>query len=362
MVQDMRVVDLLIRQSTRAGVAGRYTEALAAATRAVEAADRLDDPGLLVRALGTEGSAFRMLGDNTSALIRFTRVLGLAEDPATRSRLTHPTTVLEVASAYWSWVESARFLTGIPVRKLSEVLDTTDRWLEATGHREWRDAVLYERAVIHSRLGEHDAAVACAKEALALALRNPSDGGWPLYSYRCKLGDVLCSAGYASEAASHYQDVIDDPSSSPWGRYSAHRGLADCALAAGDPISARREAERAVQFAEPLGDDDRCDALDRLGRACRAQGDLAAAWHAAKRHLETAARIGDHYFPYYATRNAADIALDQADEVSARRFLDDLDVHARAMDTAAETTIHTADVARIRRRFANGAPEPQTRI
>lgn len=351
MLEDTRVVDLLIRQSNRAGTAGRYTEALAAATRAVEAASRCDDLGLLARALATEGIALGMLGDSVGSLARFTRVLGLAEDPATRGRVNQATAALAVAQAHWRWVEAARFLTSIPVRKLFEALDAADRWLDATGHRGWRDAVLFERALIHNRLDEHDAAITCAKEALALKLRHPESPGFTLGAYRCILGDVLHDAGHASAAARSYRAVLDPPARHAWDRYRAHRGLAGCALTTGDPATARHEAERAVLLAEPLGADDQCDALDRLGQACRAQGDLAAAWDTAERHMRIAARIGGHYFPYYATRNAADIALDRADHVTALRFLADLDVHAQAMDTAAETTTHAADVARIRRRL-----------
>jgi tetratricopeptide (TPR) repeat protein len=303
--------------------------------------------------LEKEGTAFGMLGDSAGALARLTRVLGMAKDPATRGRMDQPTAILALASAHWRWVEYARLLTSIPVRRLFEALDAADLWLNATDHRGWRSAVEFERAVIHNRLDEHDAAIDCAKKALALALRQsaPRNLGFPLAAYRCTLGDTLHDAGRVSEAAQSYREVLDAPTVIAWGRYDAHRGLADCALSTGDPATARREAERAVQLAEPLGDDDMCNGLDRLGRACRAQEDLDAAWHAAECHLLIAARIGDHYFPYYATRNAADIALDRADHATTRRLLVDLDLHARAMDAAAETTKHTAAAARIRRRL-----------
>jgi len=47
-----------------------------------------------------------------------------------------------------------------------------------------------------------------------------------------------------------------------------------------------------------------CNSLDVLAAACRADRDLDAAWQAATRYLEAAARIGGHHRPYYAARTA----------------------------------------------------------
>src|SRR5262249_25535957 len=76
------VVELLIGEADAALQEARYQHAWAAASRAVQAAEQIDEPGLLVRALETEGSALRMLGYHAAALERYTQVLGLAE--------THP--------------------------------------------------------------------------------------------------------------------------------------------------------------------------------------------------------------------------------------------------------------------------------
>jgi tetratricopeptide (TPR) repeat protein len=319
----------------------------------VEAAGQLDDPVLLVRALEAEASALQLMGDDAAALARYTRILGLAEDPASSGRLDHPLAAEAVADAYWSWVACARFVTGIPVQELYRVLDAAERWLAATGHRDWRAGILNERALTHRRLGKLDAAVAAAEEALALKIQYPDAPGYTLNGLRYQLGDILREAGRAAEAAPHYQAVLADPAATPWGRRVAHQGLAWCALAAGDPAAARREAHTAVLLAEPLGDDALCNSLHVLAEACRADGDLDAAWQAATRYLEAAARIGGHNRPYYAARTAVDIALDRSDLAAARRLLGELDEHAVALDATTGNTTRTGDTARRHQRLAD---------
>ena len=150
---------------------------------------------LLVRALWIEASTLQLMGDYAAALARYTRIMGLAEDPATSGRLDDPAApsgrggVLELG-------RSARLVTGIPVRELFRVLDAGDRWLNATGHRDWRASILIERAMVHRMLGEIDAAVAAAEEALAVGLQHPDAPGFTLNAYRSQLGYVLaCRAG-----------------------------------------------------------------------------------------------------------------------------------------------------------------------
>jgi tetratricopeptide (TPR) repeat protein len=356
----VRAAGLLVDQAWAAYAAGRYREAVAAASRAAAAAGQLDDPVLLVRALDVEASALMLMGDDQAALARYTRILGLAEDPASRGRLDDPQAARAVASAHWNWVGCARFVTGIPVRELFGVLDAAERWLAATGHLDWRASILSERADVHRRLGEHDAAVAAAEEALAIGLRHPAAPGFTLNGLRFSLGDILGDAGRAAEAEPHYRAVLDDPAAIAWVRYAAHEGLARCALAAGDPAAARREARAAVLLAEPLGDNALCTSLEALAAACRAGGDLDAAWQAATRYLEAAGRIGGHYRPYYAARTAADIALDRGDLDTARQLLAELDEHAKALDTDTATTTWTSETARRHQRLADLAtPHPE---
>jgi tetratricopeptide (TPR) repeat protein len=351
--QGVWAAGLLVDEAWTAYGEGRYQEALAAASRAVEAAGQLDDLVLLARALRVEASTLRLMGDPAAALARYTQILAMADDPATSSRLDHRDAAEAIASAYSSWAESARYLTGIPVRELFGVLEAGERWLTATGHRDWRASLLLQRALVHNRLGEHDAAVAAAEEALAVAIQHPDAPGTTLNSFRFTLGDILRSAGRAAEAAAHYQAVLDDPGAAPYELSSAHEGLAWCALEAGDAAAARRQARSAVLLAEPLGDQAMCNPLDVLARACRGDGDLDAAWQAAIRHLEAAGRIGGHYRPYFAARTAFDIALDRGDQATARRLLGELGEHAAVLDPTTGDTTYTSEAEQRRRQLAS---------
>jgi tetratricopeptide (TPR) repeat protein len=355
MAEDLggRAAGLLIGEAWAAYQAGRYQQALAAAGRAVEAAGALDDPVLLVRALRVQASTLQLTGDFAAALARYTRILGLAEDRATSSRLDHLLAAQAVADAYSGWVQSARFVSGIPVRELFGVLDAADRWLAATGHRDWRAGTLLQRAQTHSWLGETEAAVIAAEEALAVAIQHPDAPAITLNGCRFKLGDVLREAGRATEAAPYYQAILDDPDATPWERYCAHQGLARCALAAADPATGRREARLAMLAAEPLGDNALCTSLDVLAEACRADGDLDAAWQAAARYLETAGRIGGHDRPYYAVRMAVDVALDRADLAVAGGLLGELEEHATALDADSGRTAYASETTRRRQRLAD---------
>jgi len=343
---------LLIDEAWNAHRAGRYEQAVAAASRAAQAAGPLDDPVLLVRALRVEGEALRQMGDPAAALARYTRILGLAEDRGTSGRLDDGRAAEAVAVAHWNWVACARFLTGIPVRELFAVLDAGERWLAATGHRDWRAALLLQRAIVHERLGEQEAAVGAAEEALAVALQHPDAPGYTLGSFRYQLGTLLRAAGQAAEAVPHYQAILADAASGLWDRNAAHEGLAWCHLEANDLVAARREATAAVRLAESLGDDALCTSLDVLADACRAAGDLDAAGQAAARHLEAAGRVGGHDRPYFAVRTAVDIALDRADLGTARDLLTELDRHAAPLDAAAGNTVMADEVARRHERLA----------
>src|SRR4029077_940207 len=175
-----RAAGLLIGQAWDAYQRGRYQEVLAAAGRAVHAAGQLDDSVLLVRALQVQASALQMTGDNAAALVRYTKIMALAEDPATGSRLDDPDAAKAVGDAYWSWAEAARFAGGIAVRDLFRVLDAADRWLAATGHRDWRASILLQRALVHNDLGETEAAGSAGEEDLAATTadaRAPAGGG-----------------------------------------------------------------------------------------------------------------------------------------------------------------------------------------
>jgi tetratricopeptide (TPR) repeat protein len=345
--------ELLIDEAWAAYREGRYQAAVAAAGRAAEAAERLDDPVLLVRALWAEGSALELMGNHPAALARYTRILGLAEDRATSGRLDDPLAAEAVAAAHWNWVACARFVTGIPVRELFKVLEAAERWLAATGHLDWRASVLLERASVHRRLGELDAAVAAAEEALAIKVQHPDAPGYTLNAHRKTFADILRQAGRSAEAAPRYEAILADPATDQWGRRVAHQGLARCALAGGDPGVARREARIAVLLAESLGDDALCLSLDVLAEACRADGDLEEAWRAATRRLEAAGRIGGHTRAYYAARTAVDIALDRADLATAKRLLGELEEHSAALDASAGNRSMRSETERRRQRLTD---------
>ncbi|MEP7024325.1 MAG: hypothetical protein ABJB47_11100 [Actinomycetota bacterium] len=354
-----RAAELLIDQAWAAYAENRYQDAALAASGAVEVAGQLDDPVLLVRALRVEASALRLMGDQAMALARYTRILGMANDPACRDRLDDPSAAEAIGVAYWTWVRCARSLTGIPVRELYQVLDAAERWLAATGHAGWRANVVYERAYTHKMLGERQAAVAAAEEALAVALQYPDAPGYALSGFRFGLGDILCDARRPADAAPHYQAVLDDPTASDWDRHAAHEGLARCALAAGDLAAARQQASAVTQLGESLGNGALCTSLDALAEVCRADGDLDDAWQAATRYLAAAGRIGGHYQPYFAVRMAVDIALDRGDLVTAQRLLADLDQHAQALDTSTVTTTWTSETVQRRQRLTElAAPQP----
>jgi tetratricopeptide (TPR) repeat protein len=345
-----RAVEALIREAWTAHGEGRYARSVDAAGRAMRIAEQLDDPGLLVRALVAEAEPILMLGDKAGALVRYTRVLGLAGDPASADRLGERQAAKAVFMAYLNWVVCARFMTGIAWPELFGVLDEAERWLAATGHRDWRCGVLLQRAGIHDALKQWDQAAAFAQEALAVY--NPDAPGYTVATYRSELGAALRNAGRAAEAQPHYQAILDDPDTSNYGRKVAYQGLAWCALADGNPKAARQHAQTAVRLAEPLGDDALCTALGTLVAACRAVPDLDTAWQAVTRHLDAATRIGGHYRPYHAIRDAVDIALDRNDLETARRLLADLDTHATALDTTAATTIHSGETAQRHHRLA----------
>jgi tetratricopeptide (TPR) repeat protein len=347
---------LLIDQAWDAHTQGRYGTAQAAAARAVQAARQLDDPVLLVRALSAEAAALDLLGDKAAALARYTQILGLAEDPATRGRLEHQDAAWAVADAHMSWVEAARFAGGVPVRALFGVLDGGENYLQAIGRPQWRAGLLLQRAITHRWLGEWDEAVAFAEEALAYYQDDAPNA--TRAAYRVQLGGILRDAGRSGEAEPYYQAILDDPDTdSPFDRMAALQGLAWCALDREDLAAARRHALAAVREAEPLGDESLYYALDVTVAVHRAAGDLAAAAAAAGRLLQTARRLGGHYKLYYAVLAAADVALDHSDLDQARELLTELDEHARALAADAATG-WAAEVADRRERLTQAESTP----
>ncbi|HET7016179.1 MAG TPA: hypothetical protein VFI65_19820 [Streptosporangiaceae bacterium] len=338
---------LLVDHALAAYQQDRYTEAQSAAQRAVQAARQAGDLVQLVRALRAEADALLILGDDSAALARYTEILALAGDPANSARLDDPVAAESIGRAHWSWVACARFITSIPVRELFTALDAADQWLAATGRRHWRAAVLQQRASLHAQLGEEEAAVSCAQEALEVKLAHPDAPGSTLASHRFQLADMLRTAGRRAEAAVQYQEVLDDPRAGNYERAVGHQGLAWCALRTDKP-QALHQARLAVQLAEPSGAEALCPALHVLVMACRVNGDLDGAWQAAHRYLEAAATTGGHTRLFYANWSACGVALARRDIDSARDLLVEVDKHAQALDAATGGTMQT-DRARLSR-------------
>jgi tetratricopeptide (TPR) repeat protein len=325
--------------------------------RAVQAARQLDDPVLLVRALAVEASALDILGEGAAALARYTQILGLAEDPATRGRLDDPRVVRAVAQAHMSWVEDARFAGGVPVRALFGVLDAGENYLQAIGRPQWRAGLLLQRALTHQRLGEWDEAVAFAEEALALY----QDGapGATRAAHHWQLGQILREAGRPGEAEPYYQAVLDDPDTgNPHDRKVALQGLAWCALAREDLAAAQRHGLAAVREAEPLGDESLYTALDTVVAVHRAADDFDAVAETTGRLLEVSRRLGGHYKLYFGVRAAVDVALDRGDLDQARELLPELDEHAQALAAADTTTTWTREAADRRQRLSQAESTP----
>src|SRR3977135_1723196 len=109
-----RAAALLVDEAWDAYREGRYARALDAAERGVQAAELVGDLVALVRALRAEGSVLQITGDHAAALVRYTRILALAEDGASASQLDDSRAAWAIADAYASWVDSARVLTTMP--------------------------------------------------------------------------------------------------------------------------------------------------------------------------------------------------------------------------------------------------------
>jgi hypothetical protein len=350
-----RAVQTLIRHANDLTRADRYGPALAAAERAVQAAERLDDPALLVQALDAEADPLWTRGEYGAALARYTRILAIAEDTGSRDRLDQPDALKAVARAYSNWVACALHTGGIRVRELFGVLDAGERYLRSIGRMQWRAGLLLERAGLYDQLGEHDAAVAAGREALAAY---QPDGVYSLAGHRRQLGHFLRRAGRADEAEPLYQAALDDPDTAPYERWSALYGLAWCALDRGDTPAGRRHATAAVREAEPLGDDALSYALAALIQACRDAGDLDTAAAAATRKLEVARRLGGHSNLYYALDWAVAVALERGERDTATELLNELDEHAAALDADTGTSTTAEAAAWYRRRLADLHQDP----
>jgi tetratricopeptide (TPR) repeat protein len=253
-----------------------------------------------------------------------------------------------VGHAWFNWTVVARFVGGASAVRLLEVLDSADRWLASAGAEGARAPVLLQRALVHRERGDLDLAVTAARDALA-AYR-PDTAGFTLASHRAELAAILCDLGRGGEAEQLYRATLEHPASDDYDLAVACIGLAHCALDRGDTEDALLHATNAVTVAETVAEEPLGPALGVLVAAQRSAGDLDSAWCTALRHVETANHAGNHYRAYHALRSAVDVALDRGDRTAAASLLDDLEPHARALDTDAR--VHSRAVAVRRERLS----------
>ncbi|MCP4664377.1 MAG: tetratricopeptide repeat protein [bacterium] len=350
------VVELLIREATELGESSQHVAALNAASRAVELARQLDDLVLEIAATVTEAVLLRMLGRHSKALVRYTWLLGVAEDPKFQKQIMDNDLTKTFAKAYVHWVECGSYLPEIPTKKLFSVLTAGENWLRRVGRNHWRAGLLSMHSMLLQDQGYSEEALDLAEEALALKRQNPETPDYPLATHLWRFGNLLSYLHREAEAERYFQEVLDDSGSPPYDKMVALDGLADCALSRSDPATARQHAESAVRLAEGMGDEALCGALDTLVAACRAAGDLDAAAQAADRHLEAARRIPASRL-YGALMNATDVALDRGDAAAASRHLDEAAPIAEALDRQAEVETRANAMARRRRRLAKLASE-----
>ncbi len=120
-------------------------------------------------------------------------------------------------------------------------------------------------ALRHSRLGEHEAAVASARRAVAFGDTTPppNETPDPLIPPRELLGDVLLAAGRPAEAARAYTEALE-----LWhGRLRSMAGFARASEAAG-LLHASRSAYRSLADQLAKGDaiPERAEAISKVGR------------------------------------------------------------------------------------------------
>lgn len=345
-------VELLIAEAGRFCNESRYAEALRAAEKAREGAQREEEIGLEVRATMLEAEALKMLGRDGNALARYSWILGVAEDPAHRSVVAEESVAFDVVTAFSSWADCATRLPQMQVDQLFAVLDAGERFARAIGKPTWRAGLLHMRAKLMQALGQSSEAIPFAEEGLALKLRDRTAPGATLGGYRGFLADLLREVGRFDEAQALYQTMLDDAKRWPFDRFAAFRGLGGCALHANEAAAARGFADEAMRIAEPMGDSALSRALTDLIDACLAQGDIPAARATSDRHVELATRHGVTDQLFFALGRAAQVALAEGDPVRARTFLTEAQPHADALDRSRNRNAYNAELDGLRAQLA----------
>lgn len=325
-------IRLLLAEAQERHREGRFDGELAAARRALDAAERRRDLELEIEAHSECARALYMLDSKEAALEEYSRIFALAEHPERRAERERVDMTWEVANAYRMCADIGRFLPATPIEALFAALDDGEAYVRRIGQPGWRAGFLKVRSDLLAALGRIEEAIGFAEESLALKQRDGSGPGVTLACHRWSLGDLLLRRRRLEEAAVHYQAVLDSPASSAHDRTVALGGLAHCALAQGDAAAGLRRAREAVQLAEAMGDATLSPVLDVLVAAHVAAEDWPSARAAADRMLEVARRLESAHRLYFALRASADVALGEGDAGRARALLDEAAPLAEAFD------------------------------
>jgi tetratricopeptide (TPR) repeat protein len=264
-----RAIELLIDDSWEFNAADRSIQALAEAERAVSAARRFGDAGLLVRALVAQASAQRMLGEYAGATADYTEVFELAEDPRNEQALADRAAVRAIGSAHMNFVLVSRLRGASSKEQLLALADEADDWFVRTGRSHWRAGLLLQRAEVHLDHGEAGPALEHAKAAYE-AYDASAPGYSVPYHLNC-LGRALLASGRGDAAAEHFHAVIDDDQSGPHDRMLSNIYLGEYHERADRVESALSHLDEAVRLSEYCeGRHARATALARRGKLLRA--------------------------------------------------------------------------------------------
>lgn len=175
------------------------------------------------------------------------------------------------------------------------------RMLTASLSPALRARVLIEIATVHHLLGNKDEAEARLQEVLSSGLK-----GAVISQARLRFGDVQFRHRQYAEAARSYRLVADDSLAETDLRRQAMQGLAECAFAGGDYVTAARTYERILSGGGESTPDLRL--LDQAATAAQQVGDYAAAGRYLERLLADTASNPDRRRPLMRLARNAEYA------------------------------------------------------
>jgi hypothetical protein len=336
---------------------GRFAEALALVTPLAESARaRATRTGAdvlaAIEATITESILCIRVGDSATALARSTWALGVACDPLHRARFNSDGAAWTITRAFLAWCEPARNHAEVSYEAIVSVIEEAERFLVATGHRNWRAGVLAEQAAMLVARERHAEAVPLWREAAALKLRFPDAPGMTHATILRNLGRTLDDSGDVEAAAVVLRDFFALPGLPLTDQLAGHLSLGHNALRRGAADEAVRCANAALDLAELFGEPQLFGALGLAVDARLATGDGAGARLAANRMLELALRIGDPGDQFNAVQDNFDVAMHEHDLEDARARLNELDARADALDRRIGSPTYRGRVEERRTRLA----------